>query len=279
MATLRIAGNIGLSSLYHYQDFNLRGSDDHVGRLTDILQNHRVWCSNPATFNDPWDCKPYFVSGKDPKNRAATALWLSRTGHGGAGLNQDLESVRWGTDQFSARLLDLIPSRLGVYCLSPDPCLTLMWSHYARNHKGICLEFAVRKNEAFHYALKVRYQKKYPTFHLNDPGFEINMLLVKSDDWRYEKEFRLICPRHTDPRFTDADPHSIIFHSIAFHSPLITVGNYLQIGPVLTSIILGCQIEDEAAAKIGELAREHAPHVRVRRARRASNQYRLVVED
>jgi hypothetical protein len=66
MATL--AGQIGLSRLYHCQDFNLRISDDHVGCLTDILQNHRTWCSNPATFNDPWDCKPS-VLGKDPKTR------------------------------------------------------------------------------------------------------------------------------------------------------------------------------------------------------------------
>src|ERR1039458_3080564 len=27
-----------------------------------------------------------------------------------------------------------------IYCLTPDPCSTLMWSHYAENHRGICLE-------------------------------------------------------------------------------------------------------------------------------------------
>jgi hypothetical protein len=29
-------------------------------------------CSNP-TLNDPWDCKPYSVLGKDPKTRGSTS--------------------------------------------------------------------------------------------------------------------------------------------------------------------------------------------------------------
>jgi hypothetical protein len=90
------------------------------------------------------------------------------------------------------------------------------------------------------------------------------MLLVKSDDWTYEQEFRLICPRFTD----------------VAESPLIMHSGYLQIGPRdLTSIILGCQIDDDANVKIRELVRKHAPHVKVRQARRALNKYRLVIGD
>ena len=60
--SMRIAGQTGLSRLYHYQDFNLTTPDFlHVDRLIDILSNHRIYCSNPADFLD------------DPVNRAATA--------------------------------------------------------------------------------------------------------------------------------------------------------------------------------------------------------------
>ena len=38
-----------------------------------------------------------------------------------------------------------------------------MWSHYARNHRGICLEFSV-PNTKFRGAAQVRYQKEYPKF-------------------------------------------------------------------------------------------------------------------
>src|SRR5215472_11992557 len=111
------AGQIGLSSLYHYQDFNLDSSDDHLERLTDILKNHRIWCSNPANFNDPWDCKPYFDPAllNDPQTRAATAETLISTRKGGAELNHIDEKLRRNPEflkaaihQFSAELLNFI---------------------------------------------------------------------------------------------------------------------------------------------------------------------------
>lgn len=269
--SMQVAGQLGLTSLYHYQDFNLRSGDDHVGRLTDILKNHRIWCSNPASFNDPWDCKPYFDPAllDDPQARDATAEALISTRTGGAALNHIDERLRVSPDflkaaiqQFSTHMLDFIASRWGVYCLTPDPCLTLMWSHYARDHKGVCLGFAVQNTKLF-LAVKVQYQKEYPKLLLHDPDARALMLVVKSDDWEHEQEYRLICPRFTDVRA----------------SPLIMDGNYLPIGATdLTSIILGCQIEDEAKATIEALVNEHAPHVRVRRAIRAPNKYRLVVE-
>lgn len=88
------------------------------------------------------------------------------------------------------------------------------------------------------------------------------MLLVKSDDWIYEREFRLICHR-----FTEAN-----------EAPLLMDGNYLKIGPTdLTSIILGCQITDEAGSAIQDLVKQDAPHVKVRHARRAPDKYQLVI--
>jgi len=266
------AGQLGLNSLYHYQDFNPKTTDGHVERLADILKNRRIWCSNPANFNDPWDCKPYFDPTflDDPHARAATPEALISTRTGGPELNHiddrlrnDPEFLKGAIHRFSAELLDFITSRWGVYCLSPDPCLSLMWSHYARDHKGICLEFAV-PNTKFQVALQVQYQREYPTFLLHDSESRSRILLVKSDEWAYEREFRLICPRFTDVRA----------------SPLIMDGNHLNIGPDdLTSIILGCQIEDEASAKIRELVRDFAPNVKVSQTRRALNKYRLVIED
>jgi hypothetical protein len=258
----QVAGQLGLGSLYHYQNFNLEGEEDHVERLADILKNHRIWCSNPATFNDPWDCKPYFDPGflNDPQARAATAEVLISTRKGGTELNRiddqlrtDPEFLKNTMRQFSAELVTFIASRWGVYCLSADPCHTLMWSHYAREHKGICLEFAVAGTK-FSLARQVRYQKEYPALLLHDPDSTDQMLRVKSDDWIYEREFRLICPRFTDVR----------------HHPLLMDGNYLQIGPNdLLSIILGCQIDNDTKAQIKMLVTRHAPDVRVREAPRS----------
>lgn len=264
---IRFAGQSAFRSLYHYQDFQ---SHLHADRLADILRNHRIYCSNPADFNDPWDCKPYFAPAllDDPDNQAATAESLIATQLGGPKgdimdqlLRTDADLLKRLIHQFSQEQIDFITKRWGVYCLSPDPSLTLMWSHYSRNHKGICLEFGT--DSKFRAASKVRYQKDYPRLLLHDMDSRLQMLLIKSDVWAYEQEFRLICPRFTDIK----------------ESPLIMQGNYLSIGPNdLKSIILGCQAEDETIETVTALVEQHAPGVVVRQAKRAPNKYRLIIE-
>jgi hypothetical protein len=137
-----------------------------------------------------------------------------------------------------------------------------MWSHYSRNHKGICLEFTAHDNK-FALATKILYQKDYPPFLLHDPNSTNIMLIVKSDDWKYEDEFRLICPRFSD----------------LLGLPLMMDGDYLNIGANdLTAIILGCQIDNNSAKAIEEMVSAHAPKVKVRRAIRAPNRYRLEIQ-
>jgi hypothetical protein len=136
-----------------------------------------------------------------------------------------------------------------------------MWSHYSRNHKGICLEFGTSAN--FRFAQKVCYQQDYPPLLLHERESYEKMLITKSDVWAYEREFRLICPR-----FTDVKEH-----------PLIMEGNYLSIGTDdLKSIIVGCQADDQTVEAVKMLVKEHSPGVAVRQAKRSPNKYRLVIE-
>jgi hypothetical protein len=130
--SIRVAAQAGITSLYHYQDFQ---SGMHADRLTDILQNRRVYCSNPADFNDPWDCKPYFDPAllDDPAARAATAESLIATQRGGPKGDEVDHAIRTNPaflkqimQRFSEDQVEFITTRWGVYCLSPDPCLTLM---------------------------------------------------------------------------------------------------------------------------------------------------------
>jgi hypothetical protein len=230
-------------------------------------QDHKV---SQMPLLHPWDCKPYFDPDllDDPQIRVATAdTLISNARKAGTALNDiddhlrsDPEFLKAAIRHFSATFPDFIASRWGVYCLSPSPCLTLMWSHYARDHKGICLEFAVPTTK-FHAAFQVHYQKEYPSLSLNSQEFLDKLLLVKSDAWAYEQEFRLIGTRSAESA-----------------SRLILDGNYLQIGPKdLVSIIMGCQIEDEARKTIRDLIREHAPIVSLGQAMRSVNKYRLII--
>jgi len=79
--SVRYAGEAGITSLYHYQDFDPANSVDS-DRLVDVLDNNRMFCSDPRSFNDPWDCKPYFDLDAldDPAIMSATAESLIRHG-------------------------------------------------------------------------------------------------------------------------------------------------------------------------------------------------------
>ena len=110
----------------------------------------------------------------------------------------------------------------------------------------------------------MHYRKEYPAFLLHERESYLKMLLIKSDVWSYEQEFRLICPRLTDVK----------------QHPLLMSGDHLSIGSRdLKSIIVGCQASKESIQAIKGRVEEYAHHVAVRYAKRAPNKYRLVIED
>ncbi|BCG47165.1 hypothetical protein GEOBRER4_n1990 [Citrifermentans bremense] len=87
---------------------------------------------------------------------------------------------------------------LGVVCFSESNSNLLMWSHYADSHKGICLIYESEerpvvgwKQYSFH---KVKYNKNR-NIDVLSVGFEkafFDLLTIKSPEWEYEKEQRLI---------------------------------------------------------------------------------------
>ena len=83
-----------------------------------------------------------------------------------------------------------------------------MWSHYAANHQGICIEYDAKEfltNESILKKLHpVIYKEElfdaYPYTTFFGVGAEQNPLLAsiaachKSNEWSYEEEWRLISP-------------------------------------------------------------------------------------
>lgn len=73
----------------------------------------------------------------------------------------------------------------------------LMWSHYAKNHSGYCIEYDTRKDDFFDMILlPVIYSKeRYDAtscFITKSTNISINPILYKSDEWSYEREWRIV---------------------------------------------------------------------------------------
>ena len=124
-------------------------------------------------------------------------------------------------------------------CFSEEFKPTLMWAHYAKGHEGFCVEYDFKKYmkgceencvnilgchsfmlnltlAPVHYSgsrfdatnyLKTLFQQKlgtrlnvsHPPYHA-DVLFMTKALLVKSEDWNYEKEWRLISPPENESK-------------------------------------------------------------------------------
>jgi hypothetical protein len=263
----RYAGQTDAKALYHYEKFN-------ADYLTATLREHKIHCSDPANLNDPWDFRPTFNSRsvEDPAKLEQAIEWFHRQGDGSLAprlvklyedrlRNDSNERARF-LGGLSRQNIDLIGKRR-MYCLTPCPTSILMWSHYAENHRGICLEFGT-DNALFRMAVEVIYSKEYPVWAPMD--FEeqqhraMEMLLTKAEDWRYENEFRLIS-----------------LHNSEIAGPLRVDDGCFTLPPgALKSVIAGCSADYDAVTGV---VRACMPDLPVKRAIRVPDHYRLTIED
>lgn len=82
----------------------------------------------------------------------------------------------------------------GMCCFTKHFDNTVMWAHYADNHKGICVAFDTDlledKDIQFH---EVAYRKKPPTINMPwSESKQIRHQTTKYIDWKYEDEIRVI---------------------------------------------------------------------------------------
>lgn len=258
-----------LDRLYHWQRF-----DAH--RLWKFLRDRTTYCSNPATFNDPRDCKPHFNTEilVDPIEHERHVQWAiditrrhipskseANVAEMAARLRADRQFCIARINEISQGMWSEISARYRVYCLGPDVSNLLMWAHYAHNHKGICLEFNTR-DAVMCCALRVEYQNKFPIMrtYSQDKAGNLGALLAKADVWAYEHEYRLIAQERGNA---------------TNHETLMTQNNFLKLPETaLLSVIVGCQGDYDL---VHTLAAQAAPGLIVKRAQRVANRYELQI--
>lgn len=84
-----------------------------------------------------------------------------------------------------------------VLCMAEESSNFLLWSHYAKKHKGACLEVEVdaHRLSAQNIVLeKIKYPNRVPALspHMSPQEQAKRMLMRKLFFWRYEKEYRFL---------------------------------------------------------------------------------------
>lgn len=181
------------------------------------LEKHQLYFKCPIEFNDPFDSKiNYMYRGTRKewdeffrKKRQINNLtdWIKKgivtcDRNSNYCLDPNSENFR---EYFSHNLNDLDERNpIRICCFSKTATNILMWSHYANDHKGICLRFRSKLKES-EYCLnlespvipfvEVKYTKEMPS-PVNVLKLDYEKLAMfpftKHSDWRYEKEWRLL---------------------------------------------------------------------------------------
>jgi hypothetical protein len=233
--------------------------------MRDILVHSKLWLSSPLDFNDPFDMAAKLIAQADVKDRRKRYDGLLKE----RGLNwskRQRELARL-TRMSSKRVAELAQTGheksvelTGVYSFGGDPRSILMWSHYASNHEGVCLQFEIAKDpETFVFALPVEYSDEYPIVNwFGDFSKDIiPTILRKYKGWEYERERRLVVPERAH-QFLSFRPEAV------------------------QGIIVGCRAKDETITTLRNLISErtslHLPKPRLYRAVRHESEYRLVIK-
>lgn len=172
------------------------------------IRNSEIYFSPPGDLNDPFDCQlAVDVTGTDKEwlehVRSSLVLENDRRKKKLSFMERHREAKKY-VDQGNHRKLDgkdfaKMTSTFGVACFSGFMNSQLMWSHYADNHRGICLIYKPELDFSglLRRAYEVEYKKEYPQVRLVDfnklKEVAVNrLLLTKSKDWAYEAEYRLL---------------------------------------------------------------------------------------
>lgn len=157
-------GKLGITSLYKYLSFNQHSLS--------LLINNEVWFSKAVDVNDPFEFK-FRLSSMEMRGISVSKA--------------EIQEARKDAMQ------------LGVYCLSEINDNILMWSHYASNHTGFCIEFERTKEN------DLKPESCVPIIYPDDDSIPVieneelessktfaKIATTKSKLWSYEKEWRII---------------------------------------------------------------------------------------
>lgn len=247
---------------HFYKYMGISGEDPNSLRnLRTIIVSSNLWLSSPADFNDPFDMQ---FNVEPDADRAAVRRELERMGravrreHGmtKAEAKRKVAQAMLNLDKaFNHERQSRDRASHGVTCLTPHPKNLLMWAHYARSHRGICLQFRTSFDPGiFATAIPVEYSDEYPVVHW--PSFPLSelraVMLRKGSNWEYENEYR-IATAGVSKRELGIAPRA------------------------LTAIILGCKFPVEERPQLERILAERRdaglPPIKILRARMGSSHY------
>lgn len=138
---------------------------------SDFLENRFLRITPRVDLNDPYD---YYPFESDIEQRIEE--------HKSYGLTNEISKEEISEGHLNG---------IGIISFTESIDNILMWSHYADSHKGMAIGFDP-KHIFFKDLQRVRYTTQRPDLRKEFPNIVGVELFFKSEQWIYEKEWRLV---------------------------------------------------------------------------------------
>jgi hypothetical protein len=199
--------------LYKYRSFG-------VNSLR-LLSKAEIYYANPLSFNDPLDCDPTVQVDTDRASIERLCFRMLTVVHGREKALEKMGDHRYMSTEYGdyktdpkvekyymrrlgseiKQLVDTEMASRGVLSLAERWDCPLMWSHYADEHRGLCIEYDMNGHCCSHIkpvdyrrprSIKITELMQWKLHKSADA--EQNVLdtyfFAKSPQWRHEKEWR-----------------------------------------------------------------------------------------
>ena len=254
------------TKLYKYRD---------TGDFTEaIFISNEVHFASPEKFNDPFDSvfriqdggkrnKDVYDSGALQAIQEKNPEWsfeVQRDAAKAVGTKIQADPSKKARSNFETKLANDTNRIAGILSLSAQNDNILMWSHYADEHKGICIEFRTDiEPSLFTQAHPVVYDEKYPQFDLHEVVTNEELrssaawMLTKSPLWEYEQEWRVLDfkVRNEEKSFP---------------------------AECISGVVLGCRIPANEKQKVERWVSSFSHDVAVYQAQRSRTHFRLSID-
>lgn len=182
------------------QDLFYKYASLDVG-VNNILIQGSLKFSNPIEYNDPFDCHEYLIK-LDIKNINIDEFVDKQYPNESRSFKRKYKRNINPNDLYQK--LHQERKNYKITCFSNNYNSTLLWSHYADKHKGMCIgfEFPALYSDKFMFK-PVKYIDKIPLIDgLVDADEMIRYWLsIKSICWEYEQEIRAVTKAKSSDKF------------------------------------------------------------------------------
>ena len=176
----------GNTSLYKYVS---------IESLKRVLKG-AVRFTQPGAFNDPFELLPELVIRKNHQDTSVSINFdlLAQRRIPPVGDVDNIHDDYISSDLTSRNIVKDLNKAIGIFCASKAPNSLLMWSHYADQYSGAVIEFD-GSHDFFSGKLDIEYRTERQKKDLDSYSIEpvpLAEICVKSIDWKYEEEVRII---------------------------------------------------------------------------------------